>query len=68
MLCSNCAKLAMLATKRRCHKCGLWILNNLYVICEECSEKEQVCAICLKKISGSVTNQFKNRGCGRCGN
>ena len=66
MFCSSCVKLLRLATKKKCSKCGTDVFDNISVICIKCSDKFKVCAACLKKLTGSKTNQFKNRGCGNC--
>jgi hypothetical protein len=68
MFCVNCAKLALLATKKICINCGSAVLNNLSVLCDFCSEKDKACSICLKKILNKADiNKSRYRGCGRCG-
>lgn len=66
MFCPVCSKLARLATKKKCAKCGVQVLDNLSVICSKCSDKFKICAACLRKLTGSFTKRLKNRGCGNC--
>ena len=66
MFCPNCAKLALLHTKKNCIQCQGGVFNNLSVLCETCSVTEKVCAICLKKTQNSLADKLKNAGCGPC--
>lgn len=63
MICNNCATLSSMFSKKQCLKCNLEIFNNKYVICENCSDRDRVCAICLKKM---ITKNKKLSGCGAC--
>jgi hypothetical protein len=65
MLCSNCVKLAILSTNKKCVRCQGIVYTNLNVLCEQCSTNEKTCSICLKKIV-SQAERMKGRGCG-CG-
>ena len=67
MFCTNCLKLAILVTNKKCIKCNGTVLNNISVICESCSNSNKLCSVCLKKISGDLRKQGY-RGCSRCGN
>lgn len=66
MLCVNCSKLAMLVTKRICIKCKSVINNNIFILCDLCSNTEKVCSVCLKKIN-IESKQQRYRGCNKCG-
>lgn len=68
MFCSQCSKLAILNTNRVCVRCQGSILNNLSCICDNCSKQQNICAICLKKISSAMgpNGNILRRGC-RCG-
>lgn len=66
MFCPNCSKLAMLFVKRNCITCRSDINNNLSVLCEKCSNSEQACSICLKKLYNKNL-QPKSLGCSSCG-
>lgn len=65
MFCTNCSKLAVLVTNKKCLRCGGIILNNISVICESCSSSNKQCSVCLKKISVELRKQGY-RGCGNC--
>jgi hypothetical protein len=70
MLCLECIKLAILQTTRICIRCQGTILNNLSCICDNCSNDQKVCSICLKKISIGTSGQNKKvlkPGCRSCG-
>lgn len=64
MICDRCLKLSNLFTKRNCKKCKAEIYSNIAVLCNNCSNIDKVCAICLKKI----VNHNSLRTCGKCGN
>lgn len=66
MICSSCSTLSILHTKRNCFRCQTLMYKNLYIICDDCALKDQICNICLKKMT--PINIIKNRsgGC-RCG-
>lgn len=66
MLCSSCATLSILYSKRTCFRCKIEIYSNLYVICDTCATKDQVCNICLKKNNASQNIKKQSGGC-RCG-
>lgn len=69
MFCHNCSKLAILNTNRICIRCQGSILDNLSCICDKCSQEQNICSICLKKLHlNQNTNQFVYRkGCQSCG-
>jgi hypothetical protein len=62
MLCESCAKLALILKIKYCFRCRKEIKYNLYVICENCSNNNRICGICLKKIS-----KPNKRICDTCG-
>lgn len=63
MICANCSKLAFLKTNKNCIKCQSVIFNNLFVLCDFCSNTEKKCAVCLKNV---LLSNKQSRGCG-CG-
>jgi len=65
MLCSNCSKLATMVTHKKCVRCQGAVYININVLCDNCSNNEKQCAVCIKKI---VTNiqRATTKGCG-CG-
>lgn len=65
MLCSNCSKLANVASNKKCIRCQGNINNNLSVICDFCSSTEKQCSVCIKKII-TAEQRSAGRGCG-CG-
>lgn len=65
MLCTSCARLAILHTKRSCIKCQGAVYQNIAVLCDACSASEKTCAACLKKVI-SVFDRQKQSGC-NCG-
>ncbi len=69
MFCQQCSKLAILNDNRVCVRCQGLILNNLSCICDKCSDTQNICSVCLKKIHlGLEQNKFQlRRGCGSCG-
>ena len=70
MLCPNCNKLAILNTQRTCLRCQGKILNNLSCICDRCSAEQNMCSICLKRISFPMDANNKyivRKGCRACG-
>jgi transposase len=66
MFCSACLKLAKFVTRKKCIKCQAEVLNNISVLCEQCSNSQKICSVCLKKIVDQL-KQLRHRGCGRCG-
>jgi len=71
MLCNNCEKLAYAETKKKCLKCASNVLKSIGLICIECSLKNNICEICLKKL---ITKDkivglrpFFNSKCKSCG-
>lgn len=65
MLCSNCAKLARLYTKKFCMRCQGEVLINISVLCEFCSSTEKMCSVCLKKIVPPTSHVNKGCNCGK---
>ncbi len=65
MFCTSCSKLLVLGASRFCAKCQNPITNNISVICNNCSVKENQCSSCLKKINlnNDLKKDFKS-GCG----
>lgn len=61
MLCTNCSKLLLLNSKKKCSNCQGPISNNLLILCDSCSLTNKQCAICLKRINNNVS---RNKGCG----
>jgi len=66
MLCNSCAKLALINANRICVRCKGAITNNLAVICDNCSSKEKLCAICLKKMHNDLSRRAP-KSCKSCG-
>lgn len=64
MLCSNCSKLMILYTKKKCVRCQSDVIQNISVICEYCSLRENICAACLKKINNPSLARKKGCNCG----
>ncbi len=64
MLCSNCVKLAFIASKRKCIRCSNETTNGICVLCDFCSGAEKQCAVCVKKISEYYLNKSFTRNCG----
>lgn len=64
MICTNCSNLVFLNTRKNCVKCRGEVLNNLSVMCDNCSNTIKQCAVCLKKI---LPPSKQSKGCG-CGN
>lgn len=67
MLCTNCANLAVLNTHRICLRCNGMIYSNIAVICDNCSNSEKLCAICLKKIYNAANRVRTKSNCSGCG-
>jgi len=67
MLCLTCSKLSVLSSKRICLRCKGGIYNNMSVVCDNCSNKEQLCSICLKKIFNSNNRIRPKSNCSSCG-
>lgn len=65
MLCSSCSTLSILHAQKNCFKCQSIIYSNLYIVCDNCSTKDQICNICLKKTT-PIKNKNYFGGC-RCG-
>jgi len=61
MLCFNCNSLSFTYTKKKCARCQAETTTNLSVLCENCSNKDKVCAFCLKKVE-----PIRKRASGRC--
>lgn len=70
MLCSSCARLAILNIKKTCVNCKGAVYQNIAVICETCSATSKACAVCLKKIYKNLDNPIYKSigpGCRSCG-
>lgn len=50
MICHNCSSLSFMYTKKKCVRCTGETITNLSILCEACSLKDKICAVCLKKI------------------
>jgi hypothetical protein len=61
MFCPGCSKLAHLFTKKNCLRCSGAVVVNIAVICEVCSIKDKICAVCLRKIPSLSP---RSGGCG----
>lgn len=66
MLCETCSKLSFQYTKKICIRCQAEVLNNISILCEQCSAKEKQCAACLKKIQNTSPSKYRYGGCGAC--
>jgi hypothetical protein len=67
MLCNACSKLAFLNASRVCMRCKGSILNNLSVVCDNCSTLEKLCSVCLKKLQDPAIKQRSRSNCSSCG-
>lgn len=70
MFCPSCSKLASMPAHKTCVKCQGIIANNISCICDQCSNDQKVCSVCLKKIDVTHSGQNKLRfgtGCKACG-
>ena len=67
MFCNNCSKLNFLYTQKTCMKCKAAVLNNISVLCEQCSATNLTCSVCLKKIHNSKFKISNSGGCKGCG-
>lgn len=65
MLCSNCSKLATQQTNKKCNRCQASVYINVFVLCDQCSNSSQQCAVCLKKII-PLSAMASKKGC-NCG-
>ena len=66
MICDSCKKLnVLISNKRKCVKCQSGLNDNLSVLCSNCSDREHVCAICIKSIKG-VASTVKSVHCKSC--
>ncbi len=63
MTCSNCSKLSFMTANKECKKCKLAVHNNISIICDDCSQKQKMCSVCLKKIPAISKREY---GCGAC--
>jgi len=66
MICKNCAKLNINNSIKKCVKCKIEIYLNLQIICSACATEDNVCSICLKKMSNKQLEIPKLTGC-NCG-
>jgi hypothetical protein len=62
MLCVNCSKLLYNYSNNKCYQCKEIVGNDLSILCDKCSDKDNVCSCCLKK----MRNYLKS-GCSACG-
>ena len=67
MLCNSCSKLALMPASRTCVRCKGIIFNNISVVCDNCSNLEKLCSICLKKMYDSGSKQRPRSNCSSCG-
>lgn len=67
MLCVNCSKLSILPASRECRSCKSKLFTNMQIICDNCSDKNKTCSICMKKMQNSIGLKLKFSGCGNCG-
>lgn len=66
MLCQSCSNLLFTYTNRKCLRCQGNALTSISVLCETCSNKDKICAVCLKKTENSTAKKISSGGC-RCG-
>lgn len=71
MLCNNCNKLAFASTNKKCMKCPLDVFKSIAILCISCSEKDNICEICLKKLiptqnMNNLIKPFFKSKCGSC--
>lgn len=65
MICSSCSKLSFLFTKKSCVRCYAEVIANLAILCDNCSKKDSVCAVCLKKTQNTpIRNKMGKCRCG----
>jgi len=67
MLCLNCSKLLNKVTTKTCIKCQGSVYNSLSVLCDACSNTDNVCSVCLKKIKNKNLHNISKSGCIPCG-
>jgi len=65
MFCTNCLKLSILHTLKKCSRCQNDVFNNISILCEPCSLRDNLCGACLKKLVNPATST--KRGCNGCG-
>lgn len=63
MICQSCINLLFKEKQKTCIKCSKQINIEILKLCDTCSNKENLCAVCLKKILPK--NNF--RSCKSCG-
>lgn len=66
MFCQACTKLAILFTNRTCVRCQGNITNNISCICDKCSNEQNICSCCLKKMI-NLNIKKPSGGCKSCG-
>lgn len=64
MLCPNCSRLATQQTNKKCNRCQGAVYTNISVLCDQCSNSSQQCAVCLKKIIPLGSMAKKGCNCG----
>lgn len=68
MLCDSCNKLAILYTSKTCMKCQGSVTQNISVICDSCSNSNQTCSACLKRlVKKDAPLKSQPPGCRSCG-
>lgn len=64
MFCETCSKLAILHSNSSCRNCKGAVYNNLSVICDVCSKRNNTCSACLRKLYNKI---IVGGGCKTCG-
>ena len=69
MLCAVCSKLGFLYKENKCKSCKVNTNISIYSLCDTCSEKEQKCSSCLKKVykkNNHPIYKVQMSGCSSC--
>lgn len=65
MLCPTCSVLSFMKTHKLCVKCKEPTSINIAILCDKCSARDLLCAICLKRTNNAPIKDKKTSKC-RC--
>ena len=65
MLCSTCSTLSYTSNAKPCAKCKESTSINIAILCDKCSIRDLLCAICLKRTNNLIIKDKKISKC-RC--